>query len=139
MINLIEKLKEGGFKLTPQRISIANHLKGNKSHPTAARIYEALKPQYPSMSMATVYNTLATMADLGLVQELKLHKDQAHYDPDTSIHHHFFCKCCKTVLDIPLEEPMPSFKVFEKKTKNRVDQVSLVLTGTCATCLLTGP
>lgn len=130
-----EKLRESGFKLTPQRIAIANYLKGNTYHPTAARIYDDLKPQHPSMSMATVYNTLNTMVELGLVHEHKLSKDQVHYDPDLSPHHHFICRECKTVIDIPESGPLPKVvRDFQSKTKNRVDSASLVLTGICTHC-----
>ena len=135
MINCVQKLKEAGFKLTPQRLAIAKYLDGNTCHPTAAHIYDDLKKDYPGMSMATVYNTLNTMSGLGLVNEHKLFKDQVHYDPDTSFHHHFCCDRCKTVVDVFDIESLPCFKEFEQKTKHRVSHVAIVLKGVCKTCL----
>ena len=135
MNKLFDKLKEGGLKLTPQRLAIADYLKGNTSHPTAAKIYEDLKPQYPSMSMATIYNTLSTMAEMELIQELRLHKEQIHYDPDMSHHLHFFCRHCHSIIDVPHKEGIPDFKEFEKKTTNRIDHVSVALIGVCKKCL----
>jgi Fur family peroxide stress response transcriptional regulator len=135
MEQLSTTLKESGFKLTPQRLSIARYLEGNTSHPTAARIYEDLKPDFPSMSMATVYNTLNMMTELGLVKEYNLHKDQVHFDPDTNPHYHFCCTQCQAIIDIPETTAIKSFKNFELQTNNRVDHVSMVLSGVCKNCL----
>lgn len=136
MANFVGKWKEGGFKLTPQRMAIMDYLEGNKEHPTAGRIYEDLKPNYPSMSMATVYNTLRTMAELGLVQLLRLDKEQeARYDPNTGAHHHFFCRRCEAIIDLPQKGSLSSFKEFAKRSKHRVERASLTLTGVCASCL----
>ncbi len=137
MSQLTEKLKESGFKLTPQRLSIVDYMEGNRSHPTAARVYEDLKPAYPTMSMATVYNTLNMLSELGLVRKYKFYEDQVSFDPETKPHHHFCCSECHAILDIPDEGGLPTFKDFEKRTNNRVDSVSVVLTGICQDCIAT--
>ncbi|PHJ36752.1 hypothetical protein P378_20455, partial [Desulforamulus profundi] len=66
---MINKLKNLGLKLTPQRLAILNLLEGNAKHPSAEEIYNQLKPQYPSLSLATVYNTLEILAKAGELQE----------------------------------------------------------------------
>lgn len=48
----------GGFKLTPQRLAILSYLKGNEKHPSADEVYRAVVRRFPTMSFATVYNTL---------------------------------------------------------------------------------
>jgi Fur family peroxide stress response transcriptional regulator len=102
---MIRKLQEKGsikgFKRTPQRLSILEHLDGNKSHPSAEEIYRVVAKKNPSMSFATVYNTLNTLVQAGAVRELTIDPDRKRYDPDTSSHHHLICLDCRKVMDIP--------------------------------------
>jgi Fur family transcriptional regulator, peroxide stress response regulator len=89
-----------GFKRTPQRLAILEHLDGNKSHPSAEDIYRAVAKKNPSMSFATVYNTLNTLVQAGAVRELTIDPDRKRYDPDTSAHHHLICLDCRKIVDI---------------------------------------
>ncbi|MBI5598388.1 MAG: transcriptional repressor, partial [Deltaproteobacteria bacterium] len=57
MKETIERYREKGLKLTPQRLAILEYLEGNTSHPTAEDIYRAIKRKHPTVSFATVYNT----------------------------------------------------------------------------------
>jgi Fur family peroxide stress response transcriptional regulator len=99
----VEKLKKTGLKQTPQRMAILNHLDGNKSHPSAEDIYRAISPKFPSMSFATVYNTLESLKDHGLIKELTIESGKKRFDPDISEHHHLICVECKKIFDLPHE------------------------------------
>jgi Fur family peroxide stress response transcriptional regulator len=107
---MIKKLQPkgmfSGFKRTPQRLSILEHLDGNTSHPSAEDIYRVVAKKNPSMSFATVYNTLNTLVHTGAVRELTIDPDRKRYDPDTSAHHHLICLDCKKVVDIPGDIPL---------------------------------
>lgn len=102
---MLKKLRQkgtiSGFKRTPQRLAILEHLDGNKSHPSADEIFRVVAKKNPSMSFATVYNTLNTLVETGAVRELTIDPDRKRYDPDTSAHHHLICLDCKTIVDIP--------------------------------------
>ena len=54
---LITKLREKGFKVTPQRIAICEFILSSKNHPTADQVYQVVKKKYPTLSLATVYQT----------------------------------------------------------------------------------
>ena len=69
---LTSRLREAGFKVTPQRLAVYNMLSHTKAHPNADTIYKELQPLYPTMSLATVYKALAILCDLGLAQELNV-------------------------------------------------------------------
>ncbi len=101
---MLKKLQKpgskAGFKRTPQRLAILEYLEGNLSHPSAEDIYRAVSRKYHSMSFATVYNTLNTLAKGGAVRELTIDPERRRYDPDTSRHHHLICVDCKKVVDI---------------------------------------
>ena len=100
---MLRDLKRAGLKLTPQRIAIVRLFAGDTSHPTAQDLFERLRPDFPSMSFATVYNTLDTLARTGLAGTVRLpgkRGDAARFDPNTDPHHHAVCDECGSVLDI---------------------------------------
>jgi Fur family peroxide stress response transcriptional regulator len=96
----MEKYRDRGLKLTPQRIAIFDYLEGNKKHPSAEDIYRAVSKKFPTMSFATVYNTLAALRDRGTIRELTIDAGKKRYDPDSSQHHHLICVSCRQVIDI---------------------------------------
>src|SRR3972149_903313 len=87
-------IKDKGFKLTPQRMAILNYLEGNKTHPSIEAIFSAIKPDYPTLSLATVYNTIDALKKIGGVTEINIDSGRSHYDPDTRPHNHIICKQC---------------------------------------------
>lgn len=91
------------FKRTPQRLAILDYLEGNTSHPSAEEIYRSVSKKYHSMSFATVYNTLNTLAKAGTLRELTIDPERKRYDPDTSRHHHLICLLCGKIADVPAE------------------------------------
>lgn len=99
---MIAGLRSEGKRITPQRTAICRVLASTNSHPTANQIYEQLKLEYPSLSLATVYNTLDTLVNLGLVNILGAAGDDAvHYDADTTPHVNLACVICHRVIDLP--------------------------------------
>ena len=100
MEKIIAKYKDKGLRLTPQRIAILKYLDGNTSHPTADNIYRDIKQTYPTLSFATVYNTLQTLREHGEVMEITIDPLRKHYDPNTSPHHHVICIRCNDLWDV---------------------------------------
>jgi len=100
MEKIIAKYKDMGLRLTPQRIAILKYLDGNTSHPTADNIYRDIKQTYPTLSFATVYNTLQTLREHGEVMEVTIDPIRKHYDPNTSPHHHVICISCNDLWDV---------------------------------------
>jgi Fur family peroxide stress response transcriptional regulator len=99
----IEKMRDRGFKLTPQRLAILEFLDGNVDHPSAEDIYLDVSKKFPTMSFATVYNTLETLRKQGEVVELTVDPNKKRFDPNTLPHHHLICTICNTVLDIRVD------------------------------------
>ncbi|RJQ16271.1 MAG: transcriptional repressor [Nitrospiraceae bacterium] len=95
-----EKYRNLHIKLTPQRLAILSYLNGNRTHPSAEDIYKAVQKQYPTMSFATVYNTLEALKEKGNIRELKLDSAKKRYDPDNTPHHHLICVKCNEIVDI---------------------------------------
>jgi Fur family peroxide stress response transcriptional regulator len=65
-------------------------------------IYERLRPEFPSLSLATVYNTLEMLLRLGAINSLGSAGDDAiHYDADMAPHINLACTSCHRVIDLP--------------------------------------
>ena len=96
----MEKYKKIGIKLTPQRLAILDFLDGNKDHPSAEEIYREVSKRFPTMSFATVYNTLEALAERGNILELTIDPHKKRFDPNTELHHHLICTKCREIVDI---------------------------------------
>lgn len=103
----MKRFRDIGIKLTPQRLAILNYLAGNKSHPSAEDIYSEVKEMFPTMSLATVYNTIEALRRRGRVLEVTIEPTKKRFDPDTRPHHHLICVKCKKIRDIHYEYSLP--------------------------------
>lgn len=127
----LQTYKKLGLKLTPQRLAILEFLENTREHPSAEDIYNALKERYPSISFATVYNTLEVLIEKGLVKELGLDSSKKRFDPHLHHHHHFICKKCGKIVDVER-----SFDVVipEELREFDVTEFQVVFTGICSAC-----
>lgn len=101
MTAMLERVRASGLKLTPQRMAIVRELAADPTHPTAQELYERLREALPTMSFATVYNTLDALATAGLCEALSLSPGAARFDPNMEPHHHAVCDRCGLVRDVP--------------------------------------
>lgn len=124
--------KSLGLKLTPQRLAILEYLENNRSHPSAEDIYNALKPNFPSMSFATVYNTMEVLVKKGLVKELSIESTRKRFDAAIHPHHHFFCKGCKKVIDI--ENIKDNIEIPEEIKDCKLEEYQIIFFGFCPEC-----
>lgn len=126
MEKIISRYKGKGFKLTPQRMAILKFLEGNTDHPTAENIYKEIKKKYPTVSFATVYNTVQALKERGEILEITIDPERKHFDPNPEPHHHIMCTRCKKIGDIfvdyseALKLPEPVLEEY-KTTGNHID------------------
>lgn len=134
---MVEKYRHIGLKLTPQRLAILDYLEGNTAHPTAEEIYRAVLKKFPTISFATVYTTLAALAEKGKLSEISSDPEKKHYDPDTSDHSHLFCVSCKGVFDIPVEYSFVLPKKIEEEFA--ISRSHVEFQGLCPKCKKKNP
>ena len=120
MDDIILTFKEKKLKLTPQRLAVYQYLKGTLEHPSAETIYKALQPNYPTMSLATVYKTLKTLVEIGLVQELNVGEGNFRYDANYHEHAHVQCVNCGKVEDIDFIDFSSLNNLVEEKTNYKI-------------------
>ncbi len=127
------ELNKKGLKATPQRIEIIKFLSSTKSHPSAEDVYKFIKEKFPTISFATVYNTLITLKNTGDIKELSIDPERKRFDMDLTPHDHFFCRKCKRVYDI--YDLLRGYKIkIEEIDEHQVEEISLYYTGVCRDC-----
>jgi Fur family peroxide stress response transcriptional regulator len=98
---LMSKLREHEYRLTPQRVALFRLLAASEGHPSAAHLYDQLKEQFPTTSPGTVYKTLNLLKDLDEVLELGFSDDDNRYDGNKPYPHpHLVCIRCRKIMDL---------------------------------------
>ena len=138
MAQLEKSCREHGMPLTVQRRVIMETLTGRKDHPTADQIYDALGARLPGISRTTVYRVLEAFVTLGVSQRINSPEAKAHFDADTSRHHHVRCTGCGAVADVHDEGLNGLSLPTETASGFQLADYSINFTGTCATCRGTG-
>ena len=101
--DLLSELKNKNIRLSHQRLKVLEYLTQNYNHPTADQIYNGLHGEVPTLSKTTVYNTLNSLAEAGLVRVINIEDNETRYDVETHNHGHFKCDQCKKVYDFEID------------------------------------
>lgn len=135
-MHYMELLKNRGLKATPQRICVLRNL-SKHTHPTVDELYEDIKKEYPSISLATVYKNLGTLVDCGLVVEVNRPNKKPKFDLFEYPHIHVMCKNCGEIFDY--EDETSNLKKYkeelENKLDNKIDEINMVaVVNSCKHC-----
>lgn len=134
MENITSIFREKKLKLTPQRLAVYKYLMSITDHPSAEIIYKALQPEYPTMSLATVYKALKTLVEVNLVQEINVGEGNFRYDAKTHNHAHIQCINCSTVKDLENVSFSTLNKTAEDCSDYKVLSNKLFFYGLCREC-----
>ena len=129
-----EHLRMKGVRLTETRKAVIAFMINSSDHPSAEMIYQALLPEFPHMSLATVYNNLKVLIDEGFVAELKVRNDTTTYF-DFMGHQHLnvICEKCGRIADMELELPDVKHEA-EVQTGYHITQSQTTVYGLCPQC-----
>jgi Fur family transcriptional regulator, peroxide stress response regulator len=131
---LIAALKKCEYRLTPQRIELVRLIAASEGHPSALQLYEKIKAQFPTISHATVYKTLALLKEMGQVLEIDLH-DDSHYDGnDPKPHPHLICINCGRIMDGTLDLEPQVLEKLEETTGFKIIRPQVSFYGYCSDC-----
>lgn len=123
-----------GRRLTPQRLLVFETLASTDRHPDAEQLIAMVRRRDPSVSVATVYNTLRLLSDAGTILELRGLGPKTRYDANTGEHDHFTCRLCGTVEDIPRQMATPRRLDGRGLSRYRVEEVAVHARGVCGAC-----
>ncbi len=133
-----EACRKAGLRLTPQRLEIFSVLARATDHPSAEMLYQRLAAKMPTLSLDTVYRTLSTFANHGLINKVETVESQAHFEVAQPLHHHLICRKCKEIIDFQWEFINDASLPSSVKAWGQVERKSVVAYGVCNKCLLTG-
>jgi len=130
-----------GLKVTPQRISVLKYLRENRIHPTAEKIYSEIIKEYPALSLTTVYKTLASFVEAGMVKELDVDSNKKRFDSSLEPHDHFHCRVCDNVYDVICNSDFSINNLADKKKVEGhcVDTINIHMKGVCKYCEAVSP
>lgn len=132
----IESLRKNNFKITPQRLTVIDYVIGHSpGHFTADAIYNAIKSEEPTITLATVYNILKALQSAGTVRSLEVN-GTTWFETNTKFHGNFVCNVCGNIYDLDLDENVLLDSIGNNG--NEIEQASLVLKGVCRECRLKG-
>jgi len=121
--------------LTAQRRAVADVFVGQHVHLTAEAIHAAARADLPEISMATVYNTLNDLVDMGEVLEISAGNGPKRYDPNTTVaHQHLLCTRCGTLRDVVPEGADGLALPLDQQHGFQVAGVEIMFRGLCRAC-----
>lgn len=105
---VVQRIRDKGHKLTPQRLAVIEALAASRTHPTAYELFEQVSGRYPMMGLATVYKTLDLLKEMGELVETGFGAGGARYEANLHPHVNLVCRVCGKVTDLEanLEEPI---------------------------------
>jgi len=133
--DIVKKLTEQGYRLTPQRLMTISALGNSDGHISAEEIYAQVAAKYPHVNISTVYRTLELLKKLGLVTETDFGEGRVRYHPvGKGHHHHLVCQECGGITDLdeavltPLKEDLLRGYGFSADLRH------LAIFGRCVKC-----
>lgn len=132
-------LRGRGLRLTHQRLEVVREIAATDEHPDVETVYRNVRERVPTISLDTVYRSLGTLAELGLIRRVTATAGPARYDANASQHHHFVCTRCGRVRDVT----SPVFDVLgphpDLPLPGAVELVEVQFRGICRDCQSADP
>lgn len=136
---LVEKLRDNGLKLTPQRRLICQLVSENEAHPTVEELHAKATDAMPGMSLKTVYTTLYELADMGAIRLVNVGAGGLRVESNLDPHSHLVCRQCGDVMDVPVDPGATAeAEAAERSVLERFDfeieRKEVVFRGVCGAC-----
>lgn len=132
MEKYIALLKSNQIKVTPQRLAIVSLMDQN-GHISVREIFDKIKANFPSLSLATVYKNINAMLENNFIKELKIVGQDAKYELIKDAHSHMICQTCGKVEDIELDTDA-LISIAANKSHYSVAESAIQLFGICPDC-----
>lgn len=134
IISFSQALRESGLRSTHQRLEVAREIARSEAHPDTETVYRKVRTRVPTISLDTVYRTLATLEGLGLVARVDATPGPARYDANLHQHHHFVCVRCGLIRDV-YHPPFDGLEAPDLAGElGQVESVRVQMRGLCKDC-----
>ncbi|HBR58493.1 MAG TPA: transcriptional repressor [Blastocatellia bacterium] len=120
--------------LTRQREVVLKVIREADGHLTANEVFAEAKELLPSISFATVYNSLRYLKDAGHIAEIQFGSGASRFDRMTQRHDHAICTTCGKLVDIEMELPAELIENAARFSKFTPESIEFTLRGVCPEC-----
>jgi Fe2+ or Zn2+ uptake regulation protein len=131
---LISALRATGRRVTMPRLLVHRCVRERNRHVTAEQVYAELAQQMPSLSAATVYETLDLLDELGLIRRVSTPRGATTYDSRVDDHHHVVCRECGRMEDLDAEVDAGAAENAARAAGFAPDFAQLTVSGLCSSC-----
>jgi Fe2+ or Zn2+ uptake regulation protein len=121
--------------LTKQREVVLQVIRDAEEHLTANEVFVNAKLLLPSISFATVYNSLRFLKEAGHIAEIQFGNGASRFDRMTHRHDHAICTKCGKLVDIEMEHPKELVKMAAKYSNFKPESLEFTLRGICPECM----
>ena len=133
-LEIKEVLINSGIAPSRPRTAILGYIREHLTHPTAEEIFRDLKPQVPTLSLTTVYNTLKLFVEKELCQSITINEKMVRFDSNTKRHGHLLCTSCGSLYDVAPASDMCDDKAWMLEG-HLVSEAHYYYKGICVRCL----
>ncbi|MGD9123909.1 MAG: Fur family transcriptional regulator [Desulfarculaceae bacterium] len=132
---MLASLREAGHRVTPQRLVVLKILAESRNHPSVEQVYEQVRVDFPTTSLATIYKTMNLLKELGEVLELGFASWGSRYDGNRPYPHpHVVCTKCGAIVD-PEFAPLDDMsREMARMSGYRITHHRLDFFGLCPRC-----
>ena len=123
------------MKYSRQRELILETVQRSDDHPTADTIYTRVRAQDPKVSLGTVYRNLNLLADIGEALRIPTPDGGDRFDARTNPHYHFYCKCCKRMIDMDFDHMDKINQLASESFDGQIESHTMLFYGICGDCL----
>ncbi len=109
-------------------------VKRSERHLSAEEIYEKMRPDFPKVSLGTIYRNLAVLEDQGRIWKLQFFSDHDRFDGRTDPHYHFLCERCRKVFDLNTPVDSALNERISRETEHAAERHQIEFYGTCKAC-----
>ena len=132
---IIGKLRDLNFRITPQRVAILRIFLNSQDHPSVEQVYTQVKADFPSTSLATVYKTVNLLKEVGEILEIGFADGGNRYDGNKPYPHpHLICTKCKKIMDPEVDLIDQITSDLEQTSGYRIVSHQIEFFGICPTC-----
>ena len=132
---ILRRMRASGKRVTPQRMAILRVLAGSEGHPSVEQVHAAIRPEFPTTSLATVYKTIRMLGELGEIMELEFSGLGNRYDGARPYPHpHVICRTCGAIRDSDDREWRELARKIARETGYAISGHRLDFFGLCPRC-----
>jgi Fur family transcriptional regulator, stress-responsive regulator len=131
---LTERLRQGGHRVTSQRLLVHRAVCAEQRHLTAEQVLAGVSEALPSISLPTIYATLELLEDLGLVRRVSTGAGALVFESRRTPHAHAACRRCGRIVDVPAPSIDPQALQGARDAGFAPDEAQLIVFGLCEDC-----